>query len=90
MQLRSLHNLVGEYSNSTVLVNGYQSTLHTDKMYQASLILRPLQAFSRLQYRKDFSFARRESLRTKLYQVKVLYADNCKCRQAPAYTESSE
>ena len=45
-----------------MLVNDYQSTLHTDEMYQASLAPRPLPAFRRLQYGKDFSFARGESL----------------------------
>jgi len=50
-------------------VNGYQSTLHADKMYQASLVPTSLQTFCCLQYGKDFSFAYGESLGTRLYQA---------------------
>ena len=65
----SITNQVGEYSkNSTMLVNGYQSTLHADKMYQTSLVARPLPTFRRLQYGKKFSIAHGESLGTRLYQ----------------------
>jgi len=74
-------------------VNGYQINIYTyaDIMYQASLVSRSLPW-------KDFSFACGESLGTTVYQathvrnkdVKVIHADNCKRRRAPAYTESSE
>ena len=68
-----------------MLVNDYQSILHTDKMYQASLAPRPLPAFNCLQYGKDFSFACGESLGNSGFkEAKVIDADNCKHRQAPA------
>ena len=54
MQLGSLHNQIGEYSNnSTMWVNGHQSILHTNKMYQAQrLVPGPLPIC--LHYRKIF------------------------------------
>ena len=52
-------------------------------MYQASLTPRPLPAF---QYGKDFSFARGKSLgNSRFKEAKVIHADNCKHRLAPAY-----
>ena len=60
------------------------------KMYQASLVLSSLPAFcgtERIFVRVLYQSTGEESL---VKEAKVIHADNCKHRQAPAYTESSE